>query len=552
MANPAVFPSTLTAQVFPVSADAAQYPEFDPTQCDQSQRYLPSSHPFGICFSGGGPRAFSAALGQARGLYAGGFLDLVGAISCVSGGTWFGTMFNYASPSLTDSQLLGPVIDPGEITFNNINVIDPNCIASTLLSLTNSSILAWLTVFLAQTRFGGLPRNRIYSRVLNAIMLTPFNLDSTYTLFSLDQSAVQGIVANNPALTASNFYTMRPDRPFFIAGATQVYPTDANLIMRHFEYTPLYVGTPQLFQRQGANGADIGGGYLQSFAFDSNTPTPVPNRPNLVTVPTPNEYFLLSDIMGSSGAAPGAILDCIGSPAEFPEFSYWPAVQIGDEAATTYSFVDGGDLENTAIIPLLRRQYPVILAFVNSEYPIGSTSDHCVQGIDGQISRLFGRNPLCDSSPRSPCSVATCSQHDTQVFPTAQFDALAEGLAACKANGQPTFFQDTYTIVEPNSFDIAGYPDGGQVIVLWFYNDINLEWKNKLPPTIQSLLSSTNPTDYLVNFPNYATVFQNKASDGIPELLLLTAQQINLLANMWCYTMLGAGGEAIRALVEYT
>src|SRR5262245_45110662 len=120
MANPAAFPSTLIAQVFPASDPASQFPEFDPSQCDQSERYRPSSHPCGGCFSGGGPRAFSAALGQMRGLYAGGFLDLVGALSCVSGGTWFGTMFNYAPASLDDSQLLGPVIDPGEITLNNI------------------------------------------------------------------------------------------------------------------------------------------------------------------------------------------------------------------------------------------------------------------------------------------------------------------------------------------------------------------------------------------------------------------------------------------------
>jgi hypothetical protein len=545
MANPAAFPSTLTAQVYPASA-SFQFPEFDPAQTDQSERYRPRSHPFGAAFSGGGPRAFSAAVGQMRGLYNTGLLDAVGAISCVSGGTWFGTMFSYAPTSITDSQLLGPVTDPGQITLSGISSIDPNCIASSLLNATNTDIALWFSIFLAQNRLGYLPFNRIYSRIINALLLTPFNLESTYTFFSLDEAAIQNIVKNNPGLTASNFYAVRPDRPYFIAGATQVYPTGENLVMRQFEYTPLYVGTAQLFKGQGQGGEDIGGGYLQSFAFDSGTPAVVSGQTNLVTVPTPDEYFLLSDVMGSSGAAPGSILNCIGVNDVFPEFSYWPVVDIGNEAAVTYSFDDGGDFENTGVVALLRRQYPAIMAFVNSSIPINSTSDYAYQGIDGQISRLFGLIPPCDPNNTDPCSVAVCSQQSIQVFPTAQFQALADGLKAKKAQGQPPFFTGIYTVVEDNPFGIPSYT----VVVLWFYNDINQQWVNKLSPTIKELLSSTDQTNYLANFPNYDTVFQNKTSGGIPEMLLFTAQQINLLADMWCFTMMGDGAQAIQELKD--
>jgi hypothetical protein len=545
MANPAAFPSNLTAQVYPANA-SFQFPEFDPAQTDQSERYRPDSHPFAAAFSGGGPRAFSAALGQMRGLYNIGFLDALGSISCVSGGSWFGTMFNYAPASITDSQLLGPVTDPEEINLSNISTIDPNCIASSLLNLTNINISLWFSIFFAQYKAGYLPLNRIYSRILNAIMLTPFNLESTYNFFSLDEAAIQNIVNNNPSLTASNFYAARADRPYFIAGATQIFPTGENLVMRQFEYTPLYVGTPQLFQGQGQGGEDIGGGYLQSFAFDSGTPTVVSGQSNLVTVPTPDEYFLLSDVMGSSGAAPGSILDCIGVMSLFPEFSYWPVVDIGNEAAVTYSIVDGGDFENTGVVALLRRQYPAIIAFVNTDIPINSTSNYAYQGIDGQISRLFGLIPPCNPNNIDPCSVAVCSQQSIQVFPTAQFQALADGLKDRKKQQQPPFFVDFYTVVEDNPFDIPGYT----VMVLWFYNDINQQWVNKLSPTIQELLLSTDQTNYLANFPNYNTVFQNKSSGGIPELLLLTAQQINLLADMWCFTIMGDGRQAIQSLKD--
>lgn len=540
MSNPASFPSTLTAQVYPANSPTP-YPEFDSSQTDQSARY---KQPAGLAFSGGGPRAFSAALGQMRGLYNIGFLDIVGAISCVSGGTWFGTLFNYAPNSISDSELLGPVIDPGDITLNNINSIDSNCIGSPLLALTNSQIARWLGVYYAEYQLGWLPFNRIYSRVLNSILLGPFNLNSTYTFFSLDEAAIQNILKNNPNLTQSNFYPVRPDRPYFIAGATQIYPTDENEVMRHFEYTPLYVGTPQLFSGEGQDGADIGGGFVQSFAFDSATPTVVPNATNLVRVPTPSEYFLLSDMMGSSGAAPASVLDCISLANLFPEFQYWPAVNLGDEAAVTYSFADGGDFENTGIVSLLGRQYRAIIAFVNTSLPIGSPDDQCYNGIDGQISRLFGLMPPCDPSHSPPCTISFCPQQNLQVFPSAQFPALENALKSRKAQGQPPFFQDFYTVVPDNPFNIPSY----DVTVLWFYNDINLEWKNQLSSTIQALLASTSPTNRFTNFPNYATVAQNKASDGFWELLLLTAEQINLLANMWCYTIMTAGGEAVRSL----
>lgn len=73
-----------------------------------------------------------------------------------------------------------------------------------------------------------------------------------------------------------------------------------------------------------------------------------------------------------------------------------------------------------------------------------------------------------------------------------------------------------------------------------FFNMRNQNWKSKLNQDIQTLLESKEAKNYMANFPNYATVGQNKSSDGwiaVPELLLLNPAQINLLADMWCYTI---------------
>ena len=329
---------------------------------------------------------------------------------------------------------------------------------------------------------------------------------------------------------------MRPNRPFLIAGTTQLYPIGENQRLRHFEFSPLYVGSPQLFPAAGPDGVDIGGGYVETFAFDTATPSP-PDAEQYVTVPTSAPIFLLSDLIGSSGAAPGIILGEFDKPEWFSTFSHWPSLNIGQQPATTYSFVDGGSLENLGIVPLLRRQYPIILLFVNTPCPIGTENEFTVDGISGDISRLFGFNPQNTLS----------NNENTQFFPTSQFKALADGLKAAKANGQATYFIDSYPIIQPNFFDIPSYPDNRDVTIVWFYNDINQEWQSKLSPSVQELLRSEEPTNYLANFPHYKTVGQNNNLSGVPQLMQLTAEQINLLAHMSCYTVMSVADE-LRAL----
>jgi hypothetical protein len=548
MANSASFPATLRTEVYP-SSDAGPFPEFQLSD-HRSDRYLPGKRPVGVCISGGGPRSFSAGIGQMRALNALGLLDLVGAVSCVSGGTWFGTLFNYAPESIDDAILLGPVVPPGQLTLNDISNINPRNIGSSLPFLTNTLITAVVAYLEYKVRNKQLPQNRVYSRTLNDLLLDPFQIANTDTFFALDDTSVSDILHNNPnsGLTKSNFYTVRGNRPYFIAGATQVFPTGQGSkdVLRHFEYTPLYTGTPQLDKGAGPQKQDFGGGYAQSFAFDSATPQ---TSTSPVTVPTPGPIFLLSDVMGSSGAAPAALLDDIGlSGVGFPEFNYWPAVDLGGEPSALYSFADGGVLEDVGIVPLLRRRYPLIIAFVNAELPIGDTSGGSVDGISGQVSRLFGLIPAQNLG----------NTQDTQVFGTRngltakqQFQELAQGLKNTQYTGAYHF--DLYSIQPGNSFGVPPYAGTGDVGILWYYLNRNLTWEGEITdPKIRSLLNSSDPTNYFKNFPNLATVFQNKTKvlgTYVPELLYYTIEQIQLLAHLTAFN-LGAGGgkDALMAL----
>lgn len=563
---------TLNTLVYP-STPQPQYPELS------NSRYSPATHPLGVCFSGGGPRSFAASIGQMRALRTSKLYDLIGAISVVSGGSWFGSLFTFADPTISDDLLLGPIVEPGDITLNAIASIPHTCIGFGLTQANNKRIFDSI----AGSLLRGVPSNRLYARILNSVYCNPFNIDDENRFFSLDAASVAAVIANNtPGLTADDFYVVRDNRPYMIAGATQVYPVDENIVMRHFEYSPLYTGTEQLFQNATPKGP-FGGGFVQSFAMDSSAPQK-PNANGLITVEAPLHRFLISDLMGSSGAAPGSVLDMLGLPSLFAEFHYWPPQSAGatpDPTVQKMSIVDGGDLENTGIVALLRRQYPVIICCVNTSTPMDpdwqtKPSKGTYQGIDAQISALFGFEApestatrevrmraveaMVGPAPAAMMSMApelqtpkalriSIPQQPIQVFPSEEWTALQQGLMNALASGGPVWYASQHTIFPGNPFGIPPYPSDGKVTVIWLYNQQIAQWVSALQPDVRTFLGNKSKRNKMTNFPNYDTVFQNRDAIGVPELLLLTPQQVNLLADMWSWAVLEIEDE-IQKLVD--
>ena len=141
-------------------------------------------------------------------------------------------------------------------------------------------------------------------------------------------------------------------------------------------------------------------------------------------------------------------------------------------------------------------------------------------------------------------------QQDTQVFPSEQFEALVTGLKAARKRGELPVYVDTYQIIQPNVFNIPSYPGDGKVKIVWFYNDLNETWFNKLSPEVKTLLQSSDPTNRLDNFPHFATVGQNQTEDGAPELLYYSAEQINSLSHMWSYNLMHDAKELLLSLKQ--
>ena len=426
----------LRAEVFPISqpSNRGPYPE------QALARYSAADGKWGVAFSGGGSRSFSATLGQMRALENAGVLDNIGAISCVSGASWFGTPFTFAPRRFLDSTLLGPLVQPADITVDGLTQIAEDCLGARITNLTDANLLAILALELVQIiEFQYIPPDKLYSRALNDAFLLPYGLNNTDTLFTLNEESLQAIRARNPGLKAP-FYLPRKGRPFLILGGTQIYqpsqpqqtpvtqPVGPAQVFHSVEYTPLYSGAAQLVDQGAPTGLSYGGGYVESFAFD--TPAPTARRGNVAIVPQGQYPFLLSDMMGSSSASVANLVEQ-QIPAQlagldpYPSFDYWPVTKSGPVEAMEYDFGDGGILDDTGVVSLLRRGYRTIFAFVNSSVPINSVSDLCVDGIDGQISRLFGLIPAQTNG----------NAQSTQVFATAQYQPVVNGLKAARAAG---------------------------------------------------------------------------------------------------------------------
>lgn len=502
-------PSQLTIRLYP-NSDSLVLPE---NKIEGYNREL------GVAVSGGSFRSFSSAIGQIKALTDLEIIKKVGASSFLSGSSWFSTLYNYAPQSIPDSVLLGSitVIPPESLSILKISSMDSDFIGSQIPNMTDDNIIKILCNKIPNKQF---PPRRLFSSLFQEIFLKPIGLDNPNMFFSYDINTANEVISLNDSLTVDNFYYMRNDRPFFINSTTIWDKKGKENKMHHFECTPLYFGTQQTIDHHGSY---IGGGYFDIIGVNSQTPISI--HENEAVINLPDYTFTLFDMMGNCGAAPGSILDRFGIEGLLPEYYYWPVAKESNHKSKLYSFIDGGDLEDLSLIPLLRRGFKKIIVFDNSEYPLGSDSKGCYKGVNYNIARLFGHKP--------PVSPFNLNNEDIQIFKKEKYDTLRTALFKCKEEtGEIPWFIDRYEIVEPNNFGLKKYPNGEKVEILWIYEDMNFVWRDKLPMEIQEFLKKKDKEINMQNFPNFKMVFQN----GL-QMFELKAEQINLLANMWYYSL---------------
>lgn len=491
----------VNARVWNTQDSMFEFPE--KTDANGSKTDLLDRPNTGVCFSGGGTRTAACTIGQLRGLHDIEVIGKIRYISCVSGGAWAAVPYTYLLDGKEDPEFLGARIDPENLTKEDISKLDRN---SYVYAVSKSELWEKIAKHYAKGA-----RDETFSRALGDVFLEGFGLNDLNRLFTFDEKTLTAALKRNPAARECDFYTTRPGRPYLIAGGTLLRTTIPGLSNRkmHFEMTPMYSGVHVLHRKAGALRQNIGGGYVESFGFDSKAPSKKPDSKAEVSVElgAPGHRFTLSDVLGTSGAAPKDILKRANlNFLGFPKFRHWPIINRAGFSRFwyVYDFGDGGHLENLGIMPLLKRRVEKIVIFVNSKRELKKNE------IDGAVPPLFGKGK---------------KKKLNHVFPENKYADLAKGLLSSQEAGNTAMHRDIYEVLFNEHYGVAGKY---KVDVLWIYNARVKNWVDSL--TFDHGIGEKGGR--LENFPWYETFLENE-----PFVIDLTAPQASLLAHLSCWNV---------------
>jgi hypothetical protein len=327
------------------------------------QLYTPANTPgnVGLCLSGGGTRACNAGMGQLRALatiQANGssLLSQIKALSTVSGGSWLGVPYQYMPASgPTDAAYLGTYdANQASLTLTDLASLPAgnagNPMTSFVFSLEGIAGTAVLLheLFLWKNPNNPLPENMLWQMVMSLNILDSYNLldlniDSGQPkdMFSATAASLKAITSANGSLASQTAYLFadqvdasRTQRPLHICNMGtfvnvpgvsfgMLAPVQSNGLMTGV------VGAP--FQATDANGLKVGGGGVESFAFNSSFTS---QSAGTATV-TQTRQWSLTDIMGTSSAAfaetvKNQILQWEADPAQFLKWLWDEAEAIWD------------------------------------------------------------------------------------------------------------------------------------------------------------------------------------------------------------------------------
>lgn len=463
----------------------------------------------GIAFSGGGTRSASAVAGQLRGLKRIGLLDKIKYISAVSGGAWGSAPFTFLPSTFDEDEFLGETLGPAKITLDSLRGPSKksliNAIANTIITDD---------FFETAAKFGG---DETYSRAVGNIFLEPFDLNDRNRLLSFDETTLIDALGRNSKddddenfLKRKDFFVARRGRPFFIAGAT-LFSGQNQSPKVHTELTPYYSGTRNFFNLSDP----VGGGYVETIGCDSEKP----KRSGKVVklkLGGKRHRFTLSDIIGTTGAAPQELLrkHRLGFVG-LPEYRHWAFKQPrGFTDHDELSYGDGGHLENLGIMPLLARQVKHIIVFVNSKTKFVFDPDPEKCRIASSIPNLFRPSPVDGF------------RLNLVIKDDAANTKYRELLAAFRdADGKTLIHSDTYDIMTNKHYSITAH-SGSRIC--WVYNQNATQWFSKLPFQTRKMITDGE----VKRFPHYKTFFQNP-----PKIIDLSRAEAGLLAHLSCWNV---------------
>lgn len=240
----------------------------------------------GVCLSGGGSRAMTAGMGQLRGLQklsvnGKSLLSQVQALSTVSGGSWLGMSYSYnANEAVSDSEFLGPYIEPSQMTTTQTGHLDTGTIGARCTNDFSMFDLGTEAAYLVGLQ--GAATHMIWQILIGLHILKPYKLfkpgSHGLPTLSLTYNEVsrQSIIDDNPAYADTSFIPLANDssariaRAFPIGNMAMKVLVDGQFFIAPVQCTPVLtgiVGAPQ--GAVDANGKAVGRGGVTSFGFNS-------------------------------------------------------------------------------------------------------------------------------------------------------------------------------------------------------------------------------------------------------------------------------------------
>lgn len=501
----------------------------------------------GVCFSGGGSRALSAAMGQYRGLMnkrdknGVPYIDRVGTISSVSGGTWASSIYIYLPKEFTYDELIGGVAQPSELRWKGSGPAALDYLHTNSMGQVPGRVgISEIVEQIVELHHAGFKDwSQMWRAAIGRLVLKPFGLyeeDSEFnptTYYAWQPEWFDKFIGpKNSSLRSSQFHFARNRWPWLTMNTAMFVEENSDYmapVMSHMFRS----GINGTFPQKGQTGPTVGGGCIQPFAFASRyVNTPEAGRANVAS-PRP---FSLSDIVGLSSSAfaeelqENKILKDLGAGSLIPKYDYFPVVNGGSSGGVN-KFADGGNLEDTGVGNLLAStSLRKIVIFVNNESKVEQKADF--MQISSDIPPLFGYKLRADKKGYEPYNNNDPSKIEVKkydkVFDGSKFYDLVNGLKAATDGfkNAAIFFQKDLQVEDNSWFGVKGR---GKVDVLWVCNNKVTSWEDQLEWEIKAALDVRDvPESPLWNFPWYGTVLQ----------LHLDAPKVNMLAHLSCWVVM--------------
>jgi hypothetical protein len=465
----------------------------------------------GVALSGGGSRSAASSMGVMRALHHLDLLRHVRALSCVSGGAWFGVPFTFLPDRFDEQRFLGAYVeDPGELRWRQggepgdvRSLHDENFgVPLARFDLSTASIVAGAL----RNRHEGVATSRLWTRQIGEQLLAHFDLARFDGVLPSDCFAADESMAMAMAMasTLPKPYLMRASqtmpRPALIVGAAmRVLGYDGQPTLAPVQFTPWMSGA--FGSKIGTlGGREVGGGGISSFAFGGQWLAG--SREKLeVELHSP---LSLSDVAGISSAAYADALNDKGLTDLSPALVYF-SPDWDPPTGVHALLADGAAIDNTGIANLLAYDdIDAVLAIVNSPASIqpappraASARNQIRDGevvVDEQIGALFGyrkfERGVGYRRYEEPVAQVFAHEHGA-------FEQLVAALGARHEAGEPTVVAQELELVDNPRFCVRG---GRKVRVLWYYLSPCRRWLEQLHPALRVMIGPEFP-----NFPTLRT-----------------------------------------------